>query len=90
MKLSILDQSVISSNQTAQDALYESMNLAKVGEELGYSRYWIAEHHDIPGLACPAPEIMLSYIGANTKTIRHWFRSRFVTTLQTLQSCRSL
>ena len=70
MKLSILDQSLISYNQTAQETLQESMNLAKMGEELGYIRYWIAEHHAIPGLACPAPEIMLSYIGAHTKTIR--------------------
>src|SRR3954451_253555 len=70
MKLSILDQSLISYNQTAHEALQESMNLAKMGEELGYIRYWIAEHDAIPGLACPAPEIMLSYIGAQTKTIR--------------------
>ncbi|MDQ6598251.1 LLM class flavin-dependent oxidoreductase [Bacillus salipaludis] len=70
MKLSILDQSPISSNQTAQDALIESMKLAQAGESLGYTRYWIAEHHDLPGLACSAPEVMLSYIGAHTKKIR--------------------
>lgn len=70
MKLSILDQAPISSNQTARDALVESMKLAQVGEALGYERYWIAEHHDLQGLACSAPEVMLSYIGANTKTIR--------------------
>lgn len=70
MKLSILDQSPISANQTAQEALMASMKLAQIGESLGYSRYWIAEHHDLPGLACPAPEIMLSYIGANTSKIR--------------------
>lgn len=70
MKLSILDQSPISSNQTAREALLASMKLAKAGEELGYWRYWIAEHHNLPGLACPAPEVMLSYIGANTNTIR--------------------
>ncbi|MEH7415379.1 LLM class flavin-dependent oxidoreductase [Neobacillus drentensis] len=70
MRLSILDQAPISSNQTAQEALYESMKLAQMGEKLGYTRYWIAEHHDLPGLACPAPEVMLSYIGANTSTIR--------------------
>jgi luciferase family oxidoreductase group 1 len=70
MKLSILDQSPISSNQTAHDALIESTKLAKAGEELGYNRYWIAEHHNLPGLACPAPEVMLSYIGAHTNTIR--------------------
>ena len=70
MKLSILDQSPISTNQTAQDALQASMQLAQVGETWGYTRYWIAEHHDLDGLACPAPEVMLGYIGANTNTIR--------------------
>lgn len=70
MRLSILDQSPISANQTAKEALNESMRLAQAGEALGYTRYWIAEHHDLPGLACSAPEVMLSYIGANTKKIR--------------------
>lgn len=70
MRLSILDQSPISSNQTAYDALIESMQLAQAGEALGYTRYWIAEHHDLPGLACSVPEVMLSYIGANTNRIR--------------------
>ena len=70
MRLSILDQAPISANQTAQEALNESMKLAQMGEKLGYTRYWVAEHHDLPGLACSAPEVMLSYIGANTSTIR--------------------
>lgn len=70
MKLSILDQSPISSNQTAREALLHSVELAQLGECLGYSRYWIAEHHDLPGIACSAPEVMLSYIGANTNKIR--------------------
>ncbi|WP_079530441.1 LLM class flavin-dependent oxidoreductase [Halobacillus hunanensis] len=70
MKLSILDQSPVSSGTTAHQALIESMKLAKTGENLGYSRYWIAEHHDIAGLSCPAPEVMLGYIGAHTESIR--------------------
>ncbi|HYK74024.1 MAG TPA: LLM class flavin-dependent oxidoreductase [Pseudoneobacillus sp.] len=70
MRLSILDQAPISANQTAREALNASMRLAQVGEELGYTRYWMAEHHDLPGLACPAPEVMLGYIGANTNKIR--------------------
>ncbi|MER2118866.1 MAG: LLM class flavin-dependent oxidoreductase [Solibacillus sp.] len=70
MRLSILDQSPISSNQTAGNALNWSMKLAQAGDGLGYTRYWIAEHHDLSGLACPAPEVMLSYIGANTNRIR--------------------
>lgn len=70
MRLGILDQSPISTNQEAQDALAASVKLAQAGEEFGYVRYWLAEHHDLPGLACSAPEVMLSYIGANTRTIR--------------------
>lgn len=70
MRLSILDQAPISANQTAKEALEESVKLAQAAEQMGYERYWIAEHHDMPGLACPAPEVMLSYIGASTSHIR--------------------
>lgn len=69
MKLSILDQAPIVQGKTSEDALQESLKLAQIGEEYGYERYWIAEHHDISSLACPAPEVMLSYIGAQTKDI---------------------
>lgn len=70
MKLSILDQAPILSGMSAQEALQQSVLLAKKGEELGYSRYWIAEHHDLNNLACSAPEIMLAHIGSQTATIR--------------------
>ncbi|MEK4975269.1 LLM class flavin-dependent oxidoreductase [Niallia sp. FSL R7-0648] len=70
MKLSILDQAPVLSGKSAQEALKESMKLAQSGEKLGYTRYWIAEHHDFPGLASSAPEVMLGYIGANTEKIR--------------------
>lgn len=70
MELSILDQSPISSNQSAREALYESMKLAQVGEKLGYTRFWMTEHHDLPGLASSAPEVMLGVIGSNTERIR--------------------
>ncbi|MFD2131958.1 LLM class flavin-dependent oxidoreductase [Pseudogracilibacillus auburnensis] len=70
MKLSILDQAPISAGKTAQEALQSSVKLAQLGEELGYHRYWIAEHHDLFGLACPNPDVMLGVIGAQTNTIR--------------------
>ncbi|AYV72986.1 LLM class flavin-dependent oxidoreductase [Bacillus sp. PK3-056] len=70
MKLSILDQAPVLSGKSAQEALKESMKLAQLGEKLGYTRYWIAEHHDFPGLASSAPEVMLGYIGANTEKIK--------------------
>jgi len=70
MKLSILDQSPRSKGKSSGQALQASMNLAQNGERLGYTRYWIAEHHDFSGLSSSAPEVMLGYIGAHTKTIR--------------------
>ncbi|KZE67829.1 luciferase [Fictibacillus phosphorivorans] len=70
MKLSILDQSPIAYGKNAHEALQASMELAKAGEQLGYARYWIAEHHDFSGLSCSAPEVMLGYIGAHTEKIR--------------------
>jgi len=70
VKLSILDQSPISAGKTAQEALHTSVKLAQLGEELGYERFWIAEHHDLFGLACPNPDVMLGVIGAQTKQIR--------------------
>ncbi|AZB43142.1 LLM class flavin-dependent oxidoreductase [Bacillus sp. FJAT-42376] len=70
MKLSILDQSPLSAGKTPKDALTASLRLAQAGERLGFKRYWIAEHHDFPGLTSSAPEIMLGYIGGQTKTIR--------------------
>ncbi|WP_407269862.1 LLM class flavin-dependent oxidoreductase [Radiobacillus sp. PE A8.2] len=70
MKLSILDQSPIAFGKEPQDALVESMKLAQLAEHYGYTRYWIAEHHGMKQLASSAPEVMLSYIGAHTSTLR--------------------
>ena len=70
MKLSILDQAPISSGQTAADALQTAVELAQLGDRLGYSRYWIAEHHDLFGLACSNPNVMLGLLGAKTENIR--------------------
>lgn len=70
MKLSVIDQSPIACGRTAKEALMESMKLAQEAERLGYKRYWIAEHHDLPGLACSAPEVMLGFIGGQTNSIR--------------------
>ncbi|GAB3057484.1 LLM class flavin-dependent oxidoreductase [Virgibacillus ainsalahensis] len=70
MKLSILDQVPISSGKTAQGALNATVELAVLADELGYNRYWIAEHHNLPGLACPAPDMMIGLIGQQTQRIR--------------------
>ncbi|WP_226034813.1 LLM class flavin-dependent oxidoreductase [Aquibacillus saliphilus] len=70
MKLSILDQSPIITGKTSREALLASVELVKSAEQLGYTRYWIAEHHGTSTLASSVPEVMLGYIGANTKKIK--------------------
>lgn len=70
LKLSMLDQAPISSGKTARDALQSSIKLAQLGEKLGYERFWIAEHHDLFGLACSNPDVMLGVIGSQTEKIR--------------------
>ena len=69
MKLSILDQAVVPKNTDASEALHNAVELAIVGEELGYERIWLAEHHNNEGIASSAPEITMAHIAAKTKRI---------------------
>ena len=68
--LSILDLSPICAGSTAAQSFKNSLALAQLGEKLGYPRYWMAEHHGMPGIACAATAVLLAHIGAGTKTIR--------------------
>jgi luciferase family oxidoreductase group 1 len=70
MKLSVLDQSPIIFGHSAAQALQETLALARRADELGFHRYWLAEHHAIAALADPCPEILLARLGAETKRIR--------------------
>ena len=70
MRLSVLDQSPIAEGSTAADALGNSLDLARLAEELGYTRYWVAEHHGTPMLAAASPEILVAEIAARTERIR--------------------
>ncbi|REK18470.1 MAG: LLM class flavin-dependent oxidoreductase [Planctomycetota bacterium] len=70
LDIGVLDQSPIRCDGTAAEALHESVRLAKLAEELGYTRYWVAEHHNAQALACTSPEILLGQIAARTSTIR--------------------
>ena len=69
-KLSILDQSPVIAGLGARRAIGETIALAKRADELGYHRYWLAEHHAIAALADPCPEVLLARLGAETKRIR--------------------
>ena len=68
--LSILDKSPIPPGATATEALANTVALAQLAEQLGYHRFWVAEHHNTPLLASSAPEILISYILARTSRIR--------------------
>jgi luciferase family oxidoreductase group 1 len=70
MKLSVVDQSPVPAGFTPRDALLNTIDLAQFCEALGYTRFWIAEHHATESLASPAPEIMITRVAAETSTIR--------------------
>ena len=70
MKLSILDQSPIVSGYTPRDAVRETIRLAQAADHLGFHRYWLAEHHNMRGLADPVPEILLGALAGETSRIR--------------------
>src|SRR5437660_5053476 len=70
LRLGVLDQSPISEGSTGGDALRNSIDLARHAEQLGYRRYWVAEHHATPMLASPSPEVLIGAIGAATTRVR--------------------
>lgn len=70
LKLSVLDQSVISKGDSASTALQKTVKLAQLTEDLGYTRFWVAEHHNTNGIAGSSPEVLISHIASNTRKIR--------------------
>ena len=70
LRLSVVDQAPVRKGGTAGDALRESIALAERADALGYERYWVAEHHSLPGIASTSPEILIGQIAARTHTIR--------------------
>src|SRR4030088_3391901 len=70
MLVSVLDQSPISEGSTGPDALANTLDLARLADELGYHRYWVAEHHGGPMLAGASPEALIGPIASATSAIR--------------------
>lgn len=70
LPLSVLDVSPIATGSSAGEALRRTIDLAQHVDALGFSRYWLAEHHNAGGLACSAPEIMIGQVAAATSRIR--------------------
>lgn len=70
IRLGILDQSPVREGGTPAEAIAETLALARLTDELGYHRYWVAEHHNLPAFAGTAPEVLLARLGAETRGIR--------------------
>ncbi len=70
LRLSVLDQSPIAGGSTQGEALRNSINLAALADGAGFQRYWVAEHHGTPGLACNSPEMLIGPIASATQQIR--------------------
>ena len=68
--LSILDLAPIQHGGTAADAFRRTLDLAQHAERWGFHRYWLAEHHGMPGIASAATAVVIGYVAAGTRTIR--------------------
>jgi luciferase family oxidoreductase group 1 len=70
LRLSVLDQSVSLAGSSEDAAIRDTLSLAEHCERLGYSRFWLSEHHGLPTIVGSAPEILMAAIAARTSTIR--------------------
>src|ERR1700758_5578868 len=68
--LSVLDLSPVTTDTPASAALRNSLDLARLADRLGYTRYWLAEHHNLASIASSAPEVMIGQVAAITSRIR--------------------
>jgi luciferase family oxidoreductase group 1 len=68
--LSVLDLAPISTGSSAAEALQNSLDLARHAERLGYPRHWVAEHHNMPGIASSAPAVLIAHLANATTTLR--------------------
>ena len=70
IKFSVLDLAPVNEGSTPADAFRNSLDLAQHAEKWGFNRYWVAEHHNMPGIASSATSVVIGYLAAGTKTIR--------------------
>jgi luciferase family oxidoreductase group 1 len=70
IRLSILDQSIVRRNGTPREALEETIATAKLAERLGYTRFWVSEHHNSAMIAGSAPEVLMVRLASETSNIR--------------------
>src|ERR1700704_4797967 len=70
LTVSVLDLVGMRTGESAGSAIARSVDLAQHVEQLGYIRFWLAEHHSIEGLACSATSVLISHVASATKKIR--------------------
>ncbi|UNO41864.1 LLM class flavin-dependent oxidoreductase [Streptomyces sp. MST-110588] len=68
--LSVLDLVTVGAGRTASDAIRTSVGIARTAERRGFHRYWVAEHHSMPGVASSSPAVLLAHLAAHTDSIR--------------------
>ena len=68
--LSVLDLVPVGEGSTPAAALGHSVELARLVERLGYRRLWVAEHHNMPGIASSSPPVLIAHLAASTSTLR--------------------
>src|SRR5213596_1971897 len=68
--LSVLDLVPVATGSTVGDALRNSLDLVQHAERLGYRRHWVAEHHNMPGIASSAPAVLIAHLASVTSTVR--------------------
>jgi luciferase family oxidoreductase group 1 len=69
-RLSVLDLSPVSSGSNGAQALHNTLELARLTDQLGYERFWLAEHHNLLSVASSAPEVMIGHVASETSRIR--------------------
>ena len=70
MRLSVLDLVPVRTDQTTSDALAATVRLAQTADRLGFTRFWLAEHHNMPAVAATSPPVLIAYLAAQTDQIR--------------------
>src|SRR3954466_676707 len=68
--LSVLDLAPVVDGSTPGEALSNSLDLARLAEDLGYHRFWVAEHHNMPGIASSSPPVLIAHLAEATSTLR--------------------
>ena len=69
VQFNVLDYAVIDEGKSAEEALQDTVHLAQLADKLGYKRFWLTEHHNVPAFACSSPELLMMQILNKTQNL---------------------